>query len=175
MTSERILGAVLAGGKSSRFGSDKAVAMLDGRRLIDRVFDSLAAQCDDVVIVGRDGGVPDWPAPGLGPLGGLAGALRHARVAGYDAILSAAVDSVGLPPDLLARLAPAPAFVGSQPVVGFWPVTALPALEAILTGAGKHSVKRFAQAIGARPVTLPQPIANINRPEDLARIEPAQD
>src|SRR5687768_5356431 len=49
-----ILGAVLAGGQSSRFGSDKALAELDGRTLIARAVDALAGWCEYVVAVGRE-------------------------------------------------------------------------------------------------------------------------
>ncbi|WP_292963732.1 dihydrodipicolinate synthase family protein [Novosphingobium sp. UBA1939] len=85
-----ILGAVLAGGQSSRFGSDKALAELDGRTLLARAVEALQAQCDAVVVVGREDApvptLPDRPRPGMGPLGGIAAALHHAAEAGYDAI-----------------------------------------------------------------------------------------
>jgi molybdopterin-guanine dinucleotide biosynthesis protein A len=77
-----ILGAVLAGGQSSRFGSDKALAELDGRTLLARAVEALQAQCDAVVVVGREDApvptLPDRPRPGMGPLGGIAAALHHA-------------------------------------------------------------------------------------------------
>lgn len=169
----RRLGAVLAGGRSSRFGSDKALARIDGERLIDRAVAALAPHCDAVVVIGRDDPdhacAPDWPEPDRGPLGGLAGALRHARDHGFGEILSAGVDSLDLPADLARRLSPAPAFVAAQPVIGLWPADALPALEEILAGPGSHAVKRFAERIGARAVTLDHDPGNVNRPEDLAR------
>ncbi|HEX7854674.1 MAG TPA: molybdenum cofactor guanylyltransferase [Sphingobium sp.] len=171
ITNSRIMGAVLAGGLSTRFGSDKALALLGGRSLIDCAVDSLSSQCTTVVIIGREGGAPDWPHSGLGPLGGLAGALRHAQAMEYEAVLSCGVDSVGLPDDLLERLSPAPAYLATQPVIGLWPVLALPTLEAILTGSGKHAVMRFVEAIGARAIDLPRPPANVNWPEDLARLQ----
>ncbi|HEX7874144.1 MAG TPA: molybdenum cofactor guanylyltransferase [Sphingobium sp.] len=170
VVSDSIMGAVLAGGLSSRFGSDKALATLDGRRLIDRAVDALSRHCRTVVIIGRDGGAPDWPHPGMGPLGGLAGALRHARAMGHDAVLSCGVDSVGLPDDLLALLSPAPAFLHSQPVIGLWPVHTIDTLETILAGSLSHSVMRFADAIGASPVVPSRAPANVNRPEDLERL-----
>ena len=165
------LGAVLAGGQSLRFGSDKAVATLHGARLIDLARAALAAQCDAVVVVGRDEGVPDWPAPGLGPLGGIAGALRYARAQGYAQVLSCGVDSVGLPADLRDRLGFAPAYVVGQPVIGLWPVEALPVLEARLAGPGSHSMRAFADEIGARAIALPHPLANVNTRDELARLE----
>jgi molybdopterin-guanine dinucleotide biosynthesis protein A len=166
-----ILGAILAGGQSSRFGSDKAVATLHGKPLIDLARTALAAQCDAVTVIGRDGGAPDWPAPGMGPLGGVAGALRHAQALGHDRVLTCGVDSVGLPPDLRDRLTPAPAYVAGQPVIGLWPVEALPALEARLTGAGSHSMRAFADEIGARAIDLSLPLANVNTRADLAALE----
>ena len=67
----RILGAVLAGGRSSRFGSDKAAAMFRDRTLADHAAAAIAPFVEAVVRVGGDG-VPDVPRPGLGPLGGIA-------------------------------------------------------------------------------------------------------
>ena len=170
-----ILGAVLAGGQSSRFGSDKAMADLGGQTLIARAVGQLAAWCDDVVVVGREQApaptIPDWPRAGMGPLAGLAAALRHAAGTGHDAVLSIGVDAPLLPHDLPALLAPAPAYLAAQPVIGLWPVGALPAIEAILLGQGKHSMRAAAEAARARPVTLAAIPANINTPEDLADAE----
>jgi len=170
-----ILGCVLAGGRSRRFGSDKALAELDGRTLIAQAVDALAGWCEHVVVVGRAEAPaptrPDWPRPGMGPLGGIAAALRAAQDDGYDAVLTCGVDSLGLPEDLPERLSPAPAYLADQPVVGLWPVQAAAVLEAILTSEGKHSLRQFTDAIGARAVELPAPPANINTPADLAALE----
>jgi len=168
-----ILGAVLAGGRSSRFGSDKALAMLGDQTLLDQAIAALRSQCDAVAVVGREEAsapcLPDWPAPDMGPLAGLAAALRHARAQGFDAVLSCSVDSFGLPADLIAQLSPAPRYLAEQPVIGLWPARASGDLEALLFNPNaRHSMRAFAEAIGAHPVTLPTPIANINTPEDLA-------
>jgi len=169
-----ILGAVLAGGMSLRFGSDKALAELDGRTLIARAVDVLAGWCDHVIVVGRTTApaptLPDWPRAGMGPLGGIAAALHHACDESYETVLTCGVDSVGLPDDLLELLSPAPAFLEAQPVVGLWPATAAQTVEAILHGSESHSMHRFAQSIGARAVRVAEPPANLNTPADLAAI-----
>lgn len=174
MTRARLLGAVLAGGQSRRFGSDKAIALLDGQTLLERAVAQLAGWCDSVVVIGRDEAaapvVADWPRPGMGPLGGIAGALRHARGDGFASVLTMGVDSLGLPQDLPARLSPGPAFVADQPVVAMWPVDVLPALEAIVGVAGRHAVRDLIAATGARAVVLPGATTNVNTPEDLARL-----
>ena len=78
----KILGAILAGGQSRRFGSDKAVATWHGKALLDHVADALRPSCAQLIVVGRTWPgletIADYPAPGLGPLGGLAGALAGA-------------------------------------------------------------------------------------------------
>lgn len=165
------MGAILAGGQARRFGSDKAQALFEGARLIDRVASALSAQCAGVVVCGRTEPdfpcIPDWPEAGLGPLGGLAAALRHGAAGGFSHVLSAGVDVPDLPHDLAAQMAgEGAAIVESQPVVGLWPVADLPALEAFLGGGGR-SLYRCADALGARRVELARPLMNVNRPEDL--------
>ena len=170
-----ILGVVLAGGKSIRFGSDKALAELGGRTLIARAVDALSLWCEYVVVVGRETApaptLPDWPHPGMGPLAGLAAALHLARDESYAAVLSCGVDSAGLPDDLLALLSPAPAYLADQPVIGLWPASASPVLDALLESDARHSMRAFAEAIGAKPVKTATKPANINTPADLSAAE----
>ena len=170
-----ILGCVLAGGQSSRFGSDKALAQLGGHSLLARAVDMLSGWCEHVVVVGREvapaPSLPDWPRPGMGPLGGIAAALHLARDEGYDGVLTCGVDSAMLPEDLPALLGAAPAYLADQPVIGLWPVNAVETIEAILTGDGRHSMRQFAEALGARAVRIAGETANINTPADLAEWE----
>jgi len=170
-----ILGCVLAGGSSTRFGSDKALAELDGHTLLARAVDALSGWCEQVVVAGRATApaptIPDSPGPGMGPLGGVASALRLARDEGYAAVLTCGVDSTGLPEDLLALLSPAPAYIADQPVIGLWPASALEVVDAILKGDGRHSMFHFAEVLEARAVSLPSTVSNINTPADLAALE----
>ena len=144
-----ILGAVLAGGQSTRFGSDKALAVVAGHTLLASAVDALSGWCDHVIVVGRETApaptLPDWPAAGMGPLGGIAAALRHAQDAGYAEVLTCGVDSLGLPENLAALLAPAPAYLADQPVIGLWPANAAATVSAILESDGRHSLLAFAQ------------------------------
>ncbi|WP_337303162.1 molybdenum cofactor guanylyltransferase [Sphingomonas sp. MMO-176] len=164
-----ILGAILAGGRASRFGSDKAAALVDGRALIDHVRDALTGRVDAIVLVGRDGGIADRPLPGLGPLGGIAGALHHGAAHGFSDVLTVPCDTPRLPADLLeALLRRSPAYCLDTPVIGIWPTALARDLEARLaSGDRDRSVRGWAQAIGALPVLSRAPIANVNRPEDL--------
>lgn len=171
----QVLGVVLAGGQSRRFGSDKALAMLDGRNLLDHALENLSPMVDAVVVAGRKDAtattVPDRPRADMGPLGGICGAMAHAQSEGFDAILTVPVDALHLPSDLLQRLAPGPAFVAQQPVIALWSVTTLPALDALLASTRKHSLRAFAEAVAAREVALPGDPANINTPMDLAEFQ----
>ena len=122
----RILGAVLAGGASCRFGSDKALAPLDGAPMLDHVVSRLAPQVAELVICGRSWNdlrmLPDASTERIGPLAGLNSALRFAAANGFDAVLTAPVDVVPLPCDLAAHLAgPCPAGFADQWLIGWWP------------------------------------------------------
>ena len=48
-----LVGILLAGGLSRRYGSPKAFAEIEGELFYERAYDALAAVCDDVVIISR--------------------------------------------------------------------------------------------------------------------------
>jgi molybdopterin-guanine dinucleotide biosynthesis protein A len=66
-------GFILAGGRSARMGSDKALLDWHGRTLLGHMVDLLRNVTNDVQVVGRDLH-PDH-LPGHGPLSGIATAL----------------------------------------------------------------------------------------------------
>nr|WP_281421872.1 molybdenum cofactor guanylyltransferase [Stakelama flava] len=163
----------MAGGAARRFGGDKALAMLDGVALIDHAARALGDHVNRVVVIGREHGAlphaPDRPAPDLGPLGGITGALAYAMIHGADSVLTVACD-VPRPPESLFRvLARPPAFCDDHPVFGHWPVSLLPDLEVWLNRDGDRSVRGFARAVGALPVRIAEPIMDIDTREDLER------
>lgn len=172
------LGAILAGGASRRFGSDKALALWNGQSLLAHGVANLAPHVDAIIICGRDRGpegivcIPDFPAADLGPLGGLCAALRHAAAHGHDRVLSIGCDTPLLAPDLLARLA-APdgdRHLIQSPVIGGWRAVHGESLAQHLIAGGDRSVRRWAQAIGAEPVDAGADIPNLNAPADLAAL-----
>lgn len=172
-----ILGAVIAGGQSSRFGADKAFALLDGRPLISHVLRALGAQTDEVVVCGRSlagyASLSDYPSAKLGPMGGIAAALRHAASCGFDAVVTSACDTPRLPPDLVERLGQhAPAYVASSPVTGFWPTSLWPELDRHMATTSDFSIRAWAHRTGAAPIRVDIP--NINTPDDLASLCAAQ-
>ena len=83
----KFAGFILAGGRSSRMGRDKAMLEIDGLTMIDRAIDLVRRVGVEPVVVGsvgessrKPGGrviSDDWP--GAGPLGGIATALRDTQ------------------------------------------------------------------------------------------------
>jgi molybdenum cofactor guanylyltransferase len=167
----KILGAILAGGQSRRFGSDKALALVEGKPLLAHVADALRPQCAQLVVAGRDWpgieSIADVPEPGLGPLGGLAGALALAQRDGFDAVLSTGCDVLGLPTNLAAHLGAGPAILDDLPIVGLWPADLATTLAEWLAEPANRSVYRFAEHIGARQASMPPGLTNANYPDDL--------
>jgi molybdopterin-guanine dinucleotide biosynthesis protein A len=162
----RLLGAVLAGGRSSRFGSDKAQAQLGGTALVVHARASLSQYVETVLLIGP-GGIKDHPMPDLGPLGGIAGALRYASAHGFDAVVVTACDIPILPSGIVPKLIEAmPAFLLEAPVVGCWPAAMADEIENFLSGSDR-SMRAWARARGARGIAAGEPVLNINRPDDL--------
>ena len=78
-------GFLLAGGMSTRMGTDKAFLIFDGQTLLDRALIVMQTVCDRVTIVGDPAKFAKYEAgsviadifPGCGPLAGIHSALVH--------------------------------------------------------------------------------------------------
>ena len=85
MDHNNILGVVLAGGKSQRFGEDKSQAKLHGIILIDYIISEIIDQFNEVLIISNNNikfkksdkiSTTKDLKEGLGPLGGILTAMR---------------------------------------------------------------------------------------------------
>jgi molybdenum cofactor guanylyltransferase len=101
-------GFILAGGKSSRMGSNKAFLAYSGRTLLSRTAEAVAAAAGSVTLIGDPGiynglgfaVIPDR-VPESGPLAGIEAALTATRAA-WNLIV--ACDMPGMEPEFLAGL-----------------------------------------------------------------------
>jgi molybdenum cofactor guanylyltransferase len=170
----KILGAVIAGGKSTRFGGDKAVALVDGLPLIDHVVMGLYRHAEAIVIAGRDWrdfeSVSDGAYAGQGPLAGLLAALVHAQAGGFDAVLSAACDALPVP-DLKRLVGEGPAVIEGHWLFGFWPVDLRANLDAYMVSQADRSVRGWINHCGARFLEAEADLHNLNTKADIMLYE----
>ena len=163
------LGAIIAGGRSSRFGTDKAQALLDGLALIDHVADALDAQCDAVIICGRTWGsrisVADRPGPELGPLGGLCAALHYGAANSFDVVVTAGCDTLPVP--MMPTGGGQATVVGGHYLLCVWPVTLARLVDAHLTTTPDRSMRHWIAVSGARQIAVAAELHNLNTPADF--------
>lgn len=100
-------GFVLAGGRSSRMGQDKALLEFEGETLVERALRKMRAVCAEVALAGGGEGlerfgrvIPDGQR-GCGPLGGIVSALEQS---GFEWNLFLAVDVPFVPVAVLEGL-----------------------------------------------------------------------
>ena len=191
----KVVGLLLAGGQSRRMGGgDKALRLLDGIPLLDRVIERLRPQVDALVLnangdparfahfalpVAADT-VPGFVGPLAGVLAGLDWAASHRPDCPF--VVSVATDAPFLPIDLVARLSEAldetradlacAASGGrSHPVFGLWPVRLRDDLRRAVVDQGIRKVDLWTARHQLTTVSFPvqpvDPFFNANRPEDL--------
>jgi molybdenum cofactor guanylyltransferase len=108
MIHSQLSGFVLAGGKSTRMGQDKAAVTLNGRTLLEHALAALREVCRDVAILGKYdlygtlAPVYEDIFPGCGPLGGIHAALANSQTQ-FNLII--AVDTPFLGAGFLSYLA----------------------------------------------------------------------
>lgn len=163
------LGAIIAGGKSTRFGGDKGAALLNGKALIDHVADALRPQCDALIICGREWpGIEsheDRPAPDMGPLGGLNAALHVAQQNGYCEVLTAGCDVLPVP--LFEDDQAGAHVIEGHYLFGLWPSLLAGTLDQHLAAQSNRSVRYWIDVCGAREVESDLAFHNLNNRADF--------
>lgn len=177
---------ILAGGRSSRFGSDKARAPLHGTPLLAAVAQTFSERGHAITVVAREADeyadlglrtIADR-APGLGPLAGLQAALEDRVQHGWLALVSC--DWAGLNAEWLdvlrAHVAPERSAVAFhddrwQPLLALYHTRLRDRVGQRLQ-AGPRSLHGLLEACEATPVAPPEGWSrahSINTPEALAR------
>ena len=179
-------GYVLAGGRSSRMGTDKALLPIGGTTLLDHVARSVREAAGNVTIIGPPDRYSEFGYPVIrdlvenhGPLGGLYTALSATKT---DWNLIVACDMPGLTAHFLDNLlqeaesSPADCLVPSKPGrTGLDPLCAvyhrrcLPAAKAALDRK-LLKMQDFVSSLRVSiwPVPNPGPLENVNTPEEWA-------
>jgi molybdenum cofactor guanylyltransferase len=188
-----VLGVVIAGGRSIRFGGEKATAGLAGKPLLMWAVERLARTCAAVAVNARPDTeaealalaeglqvLHDRPGDAAGPLAGVRVGLEWAQARGARAIAVSPCDVPLLPENLFARLiaaagagaAMAETSGGHQPLCAVWPVSALPELTAALADGQHPPTWLMLDRIGAARVRFPvaEAFVNINTRSDLAAL-----
>ena len=182
---------ILSGGLSSRFGSNKALAKLDGERLVDQLIELLSHQTSAPIVINA----PDETAYGLphndfiadqfgdrlGPLAGIHAALVWAEQHGYPSVCTTPVDTPFIPDNFVSTMTSVQgpviaSFAGKyHPIHGVWPVSLKPSLESGIA-TGKRAVMSWVDTLDATIIDFAEycerdPFININRPTDIAVME----
>lgn len=157
----RTIGVVLAGGRSSRMGTDKAAVVVGDRPMAEHVVRAVRQVADSVAVAGSEDAVagamplPDSGKPHRGPLAGIAAAAA----AHPDATLVVvAVDQPWVRPDTLRELvrladdlAVVPVDDGvRQTTCAVYPPSSLAGIDEELEGGG--SIQSLLDRTSFRPV-----------------------
>ncbi|WP_414828166.1 molybdenum cofactor guanylyltransferase [Alteromonas sp. H39] len=172
-----VSGFILAGGRSSRMGRDKADVKWQGVSLLNHMKMTLSTVAPRIFVVGgRYADIPDL-APFLGPGNAIANQLLMMPASEHIAVF-VPIDMPGLTPALLryligqSQIQGAPVYFDSHylPVAIPTRNLLLDKLRELLSVSPEPSVKSVLQRIGARSLVSAgndMSFANINRPEDL--------
>ncbi|HEX6049499.1 MAG TPA: molybdenum cofactor guanylyltransferase [Gemmatimonadaceae bacterium] len=191
-----VTGAILAGGRSTRYGgAPKGLERVNGRRIIDRVRDALEPVVDELLLVANDPAGAKW-LPGVrceadvlrdvGSVAGIHAALVHARTP----VLVVAWDMPFVPTSLLRALRDAGAGVdasvaesdsrrGVEPLCAYYAPACVKAIETRVSAGDRRvvafyddvRVARMGAEVVARfgdPALL---FMNVNTPEERVLAE----
>ena len=188
--------AILAGGLSTRMGSDKALLVVGGVPMLERMVRAAGEVCPEIIVVGRERPVY-WPAelaatfipdaPGIsgGPMAGLIAALEHTRAPVVLLACDLPLLTVGLLSQLIdAHDAQAPATIATtideagavqvQPTFAIYSPEILPTLRE-MAAANRRGLHRLIHTQGVRTWPVPPEFAdqllNVNDAAGLAAAE----
>ena len=192
MDHNNILGTVLAGGKSQRFGEDKSQVKLDGKLLIDFILSEIVDEFKEILIVTNNqiafqkskkiSTIKDFKK-GQGPLGGVLSAMKWAKEknSNYKWISTFPVDTPFFKKKILKKFLSEINIEESKlffiksnntrhNIFGMWSIDLMKKLEEDLD-KGHKKVETWANSIGVKIINMEfmyeDPFFNINTKDDL--------
>ena len=196
MDHNNILGTVLAGGKSQRFGEDKSQVKLAGKLLIDHMLTEIIVEFKELLIVSNNKisfhnsekiSIIEDCEKGLGPLGGVLSAMKWIKEnqKDYKWIATFPVDTPFFKRQILKDFIQNINFNESDlffiksnntrhNIFGLWSINLLDKLEKDLNN-GERKVELWANNTGVKIINMEfsnnDPFFNINTKEDLKKAE----
>ena len=196
MDHSNILGVVLAGGKSQRFGEDKCQVKLGDKLLIDYILSEIIDEFKEVLLISNNKikynysnkiSLVEDTKKGLGPLGGILTAMKWIRQnnKSYKWISTFPSDTPFFKKKILNNFLEEIKnyegklfFINSNDtrhnIFGLWSIDLLERLEKDLDN-GERKVEMWANKIGVKSINMKfenkDPFFNINTKEDLIKAE----
>ena len=194
MDHSNILGTVLAGGKSQRFGEDKSQVMLEGKLLIDYILSEISSEFREILVVSNNkidfknsekiSIIEDFKK-GLGPLGGVLSAMKWVKEnnKNYEWVSTFPADTPFFKKEILqkfykeieiekSRLFFIKSNKTRHNIFGLWSIDLLDKLEEDLN-RGDRKVELWANSIGVKVIDMDfkniDPFFNINTKQDLEK------
>ena len=194
MDHNNILGTVLAGGKSQRFGEDKSQVRLEGTLLIDYILSEIKDEFKEILIVSNNkihfknsekiSMIADFEK-GQGPLGGVLSAMKWVKQKNkdYKWISTFPADTPFFRREILqnffkeikieeSRLFFIKSNNTRHNIFGLWSIDLLGELEEDLK-KGDRKVELWANKVGVKVIDMKfineDPFFNINTKEDLEK------
>ena len=196
MDHSNILGVVLAGGKSQRFGEDKCQVKLGDKLLIDYILSEIIDEFKEVLLISNNKirynnsnkiSLVEDLKKGLGPLGGILTAMKWIKKnnRSYKWISTFPSDTPFFKKKILNNFLEEIKgyegklfFINSNDtrhnIFGLWSIDLLESLEKDLDN-GERKVEMWANKIGVKSINMKfestDPFFNINTKEDLIKAE----
>jgi len=194
MDHNNILGTVLAGGKSQRFGEDKSQVMLEGKLLIDYILSEISSEFREILVVSNNkidfknsekiSIIEDFKK-GLGPLGGVLSAMKWVKEnnKNYEWVSTFPVDTPFFKKEILqkfykeieiekSKLFFIKSNMTRHNIFGLWSIDLLDKLEEDLN-RGDRKVELWANSVGVKVIDMDfkniDPFFNINTKQDLEK------
>tara|TARA_B100001559_G_scaffold225030_1_gene188983 strand:+ start:258 stop:866 length:609 start_codon:yes stop_codon:yes gene_type:complete len=194
MDHNNILGTVLAGGKSQRFGEDKSQVMLEGKLLIDYILSEISSEFREILVVSNNkidfknsekiSIIEDFKK-GLGPLGGVLSAMKWVKEnnKNYEWVSTFPADTPFFKKEILqkfykeieiekSKLFFIKSNMTRHNIFGLWSIDLLDKLEEDLN-KGDRKVELWANSVGVKVIDMDfkniDPFFNINTKQDLEK------
>jgi len=190
MNENNILGVVLAGGKSKRFGEDKNKVRLGDKTLLEHTLYKIKSKFKNFVIVSNSNFPKDYTIikdcinGQLGPLVGVLSAMKWVKKNNfsYDWIMTFPCDTPFFEPRIIDKFVEAAKLNDSllyfarsakkrHNIFGLWSLKLIEILETDIIENNYRKVEKWANKIGVKTINISydntDPFFNINTKEDI--------